>query len=159
MSRSWIKAPRHLVIDTIPLMLLLVSAYDRSYLLKFKRLKSYGYKEEDFEVLRKFLLSTKSITVTPGVLAEAANFLENDPNNCGPPARRAKLMPSISILSGCFEGPKAGQAAVPLVSKADSSRRARMLRPEHGLPKIAIRPLPHRQPFPLRLLRPGQRLG
>lgn len=78
MSRSWIRAPRHLVMDTIPLMLLLVGAYDRSYLLKFKRLKSYGYVEEDFEVLRKFLLSTKTITVTPGVLAEAANFLEND---------------------------------------------------------------------------------
>jgi hypothetical protein len=78
MSGSWIKAPRHLVMDTIPLMLLLVGTYDRSYLPKFKRLKSYGYKEEDYEVLRKFLLSTKSITVTPGVLAEAANFLEND---------------------------------------------------------------------------------
>jgi hypothetical protein len=78
MLRSWIKAPRHVVMDTIPLTLLLVGAYDQSYLLKFKRLKSYGYKEEGFEVLRKFLLSTKTITVTPGVLAETADFLEND---------------------------------------------------------------------------------
>jgi hypothetical protein len=66
--------------DTIPLMLLLVGAYDRSYLTKFKRLNSYGYEEEDFEVLRKFLLSTKTITVTPGVLVEAGNFLENNPH-------------------------------------------------------------------------------
>ncbi len=78
MSRSWIKAPSHLVMDTVPLLLLLVGAYDQSYLSKFKRLKSYGYEKWHFEVLSKYIFGTKTVTITPGVLSETGNFLEND---------------------------------------------------------------------------------
>lgn len=78
MSKGLIKAPRNLVIDTIPLLLLLVGAYDPVYLSKFKRLSGYGYTEKDFDILVKFLFGTKTAIITPGVLSEASNFLEND---------------------------------------------------------------------------------
>jgi hypothetical protein len=78
MSSGWIKAPEHLVIDTVPLLLLLVGAFDPDYLPKFKRLSTYGYSEKDYYILRKFILSTKMVFVTPGVLSEISNFLEND---------------------------------------------------------------------------------
>lgn len=78
MLKGWTKVPRHLVIDTTPLLLTLVGSYDPAYLTKFKRLSTYGYTKKDFEILKKFLLGTSTITVTPGVLAEVFNYLEND---------------------------------------------------------------------------------
>lgn len=78
MLKGLIKTPRNLVIDTIPLLLLLVGAYNPVYLSKFKRLSGYGYTKKDFDILVKFLFGTRIAIVTPGVLSEASNFLEND---------------------------------------------------------------------------------
>ncbi len=43
MSRCMIKAPKIIVIDTIPLLLFLIGTYDTNLISKFKRLKMYKY--------------------------------------------------------------------------------------------------------------------
>lgn len=78
MSRRSIKAPRHLLIDTIPLLLFLIGAYNPEYINKFKKLSKYRYTIDDFETLRQFLGFTKSVAITPGVLSEISNWLEYD---------------------------------------------------------------------------------
>ena len=69
-----IRVPKVIVIDTIPLLLFLIGAYDKNLILTFKRLKSYRYTFEDFTILKEFLFRTKVIVVTPGVLSEVSNF-------------------------------------------------------------------------------------
>ncbi|CAG0974051.1 MAG: hypothetical protein MPEBLZ_02271 [Candidatus Methanoperedens nitroreducens] len=69
-----IRVPKVIVIDTIPLLLFLIGAYDQNLILTFKRLKTYKYTFEDFTILKEFLFRTKVIVVTPGVLSEVSNF-------------------------------------------------------------------------------------
>lgn len=68
------KVPKVIVIDTIPLLLFLIGAYDKNLILTFKRLNTYGYTYEDFRILKEFLIRTDVIVVTPGVLSEVSNF-------------------------------------------------------------------------------------
>jgi hypothetical protein len=59
---------REMVLDTGPLLLYLVGSYDKRYLSRF------GYDENEFLLLIRFLSSFKKVYVTPQVLAEASNL-------------------------------------------------------------------------------------
>lgn len=61
------------IIDTSPLLLILIGSYDKNLLGKFKRVRNYN--EEDFEILFQYLLR-KEIIITPQILAEVSNFAE-----------------------------------------------------------------------------------
>ena len=74
--KKWVRAPKNVIIDTIPLLLFLTGIYDKKVISKFKRLKKYGYDDKSFEILQLFLAHSKTITVTPGVLSEVSNFAE-----------------------------------------------------------------------------------
>lgn len=78
MSRSWNDGTKNIIIDTIPLMLFLIGLYNPEHISKFKRLSCYKYTSTDFEILKHFLINVNTITITPGVLSEVSNFLEND---------------------------------------------------------------------------------
>ncbi|MCZ7399519.1 MAG: hypothetical protein O8C62_07550 [Candidatus Methanoperedens sp.] len=69
-----VRFPKVIVIDTIPLLLFLIGAYDKTLISTFKRLKTYNYTFEDFTILKEFLLHTNKIIVTPGVLSEVSNY-------------------------------------------------------------------------------------
>lgn len=77
MSRCMIKAPKIIVIDTIPLLLFLIGTYDTNLISKFKRLKTYNYSVKNFTILKQFLAHAQIIIVTPGVLCEVSNFAAN----------------------------------------------------------------------------------
>lgn len=62
---------KEVIMDTEPLLLLLIGLYDKNELRKFKRVKKYGI--EDFNLLCKFLINRR-IVITPEVLAEISNF-------------------------------------------------------------------------------------
>jgi hypothetical protein len=85
---------REIVIDTGPLLLYLVGSYDKRYLSRF------GYDENEFLLLIRFLSSFKKVYVTPQVLAEASNLAK----------RRLKeeyypifIRRSIGLLVGLWE--------------------------------------------------------
>ena len=80
-SKKWVRAPRNVIIDTVPLLLFLTGIYDKKVISKFKRLKKYGYDDKSFEILQLFLAYSKTITVTPGVLSEVSNFAEQFTND------------------------------------------------------------------------------
>jgi hypothetical protein len=71
-----VRAPKNVIIDTVPPLLFLTGIYDKKVISKFKRLKKYGYDDKSFEILQLFLAYSKTITVTPGVLSEVSNFAE-----------------------------------------------------------------------------------
>lgn len=73
------KIPKNIVIDTIPLLLFLVGTYDTKLISEFKRTNAYV--TDDFKILRQFLVYTKIISVTPGVLSEVSNFVEELKDN------------------------------------------------------------------------------
>lgn len=74
MYSGMIRVPKVIVIDTIPLLLFLIGSYDKNLISSFKRIKTYKYTIEDFTILREFLIQTKEIMVTPGVLSEVSNY-------------------------------------------------------------------------------------
>ncbi len=74
--KKWVRSPRNVIIDTVPLLLFLTGIYDKQVISKFKRLKKYGYDDKSFEILQLFLAYSQTITVTPGVLSEVSNFAE-----------------------------------------------------------------------------------
>ena len=49
MSKCMIKAPKVIIIDTIPLLLFLIGTYDTNLISKFKRLKTYNYSVKNLE--------------------------------------------------------------------------------------------------------------
>jgi hypothetical protein len=71
MSRRLNRARKPVLIDTSPLLLLLVGAYDESLIGRFKRVSRYS--RTDFDLLVQFLAGRK-VCVTPGVLAEVSNL-------------------------------------------------------------------------------------
>ena len=75
MSECMIKAPKIIVIDTIPLLLFLIGTYDTNLISKFKRLKTYNYSVKNFTILKQFLAHAQIIIVTPGVLCEVSNSI------------------------------------------------------------------------------------
>ena len=62
---------RPLLIDTSPLLLLMVGTYDTGLITKFKRVKCYS--PTDFDLLVQFLVKRR-VLVTPGVMAEVTNM-------------------------------------------------------------------------------------
>ena len=70
--------PKPLVIDTSPLLLLLIGAYDKNMIKKFGRTEKYT--ESDFDILVQFLV-TRKVYVTAGVLAEVSHFAEELKDN------------------------------------------------------------------------------
>lgn len=64
---------KNIVMDTAPLLLLLIGLYDTNQIGKFKRVSKFN--ETDFELLSRFV-SRSRITVTPEVLAEVSNFAQ-----------------------------------------------------------------------------------
>ncbi len=71
MSRKPIRVRPPILIDTSPLLLLLVGRYDENLIDSFKRMS--GYDRTDFDLLIQFLARRK-LNVTPGVLAEVSNL-------------------------------------------------------------------------------------
>ncbi|MCK5291534.1 MAG: hypothetical protein KAR39_05920 [Thermoplasmata archaeon] len=71
MSRRLNRTHKPVLIDTSPLLLLLVGAYDESLIGKFKRVSRYN--QTDFDLLVQYLAGRK-VCVTPGVLAEMSNL-------------------------------------------------------------------------------------
>lgn len=71
MSRRLSKSRKPILIDTSPLLLLLVGAFDESLIGRFKRVSRYD--RTDFDLLVQFLTGRR-ICVTPGVLAEVSNL-------------------------------------------------------------------------------------
>lgn len=59
------------LVDSSPLLLLLVGTFDESLVERFKRLS--GYDSSDFDLLVQFLAGRR-VLVTPGVLAEVSNM-------------------------------------------------------------------------------------
>ncbi|MFH1774537.1 MAG: hypothetical protein ABH874_06225, partial [Methanobacteriota archaeon] len=64
---------KNIVMDTAPLLLLLIGLYDTNQIGKFKRVSKFN--ETDFEFLSRFVLRSR-ITITPEVLAEVSNFAQ-----------------------------------------------------------------------------------
>lgn len=62
---------RPIFIDSSPLLLLLVGAYDENLIGRFKRVDRYS--RNDFNLLVQFLVKRR-VLVTPGVLAEVSNL-------------------------------------------------------------------------------------
>jgi hypothetical protein len=71
MSGRLSRVRKAVLIDTSPLLLLLVGAYDETLIGRFKRVRNY--KQVDFDLLVQFLAGRK-VCVTPGVLAEMSNL-------------------------------------------------------------------------------------
>lgn len=70
MSRSQ-RRTRPVLVDSSPLLLLLVGSYERGLVERFKRTKKYSI--NDFDLLVQFLAGRRVIA-TPGVLAEVSNM-------------------------------------------------------------------------------------
>lgn len=64
---------REMVVDTSPLLLLLIGLFDRKLIEKFKKTKEF--KLIDFELLFQYIRG-KKITITPEILAEVSDFAE-----------------------------------------------------------------------------------
>ncbi|MFQ6128143.1 MAG: hypothetical protein ACE5QW_04500 [Thermoplasmata archaeon] len=62
---------RPILVDSSPLLLLLVGTYERGLVERFKRTKAYSH--DDFDLLVQFLAGRRVIA-TPGVLAEVSNM-------------------------------------------------------------------------------------
>lgn len=80
MLKKLIKVPARVVIDTGPLLLFLAGNYNPESLPKMKRIKYDGgpCNKMHYDVLLQYLNHTKEILITPGVLSEAWNLIDND---------------------------------------------------------------------------------
>jgi hypothetical protein len=64
--------PRILLIDTNLLLVLVVGAYDRHQIERFKRTRAYT--ADDFDLLTRFIAGFGELVVTPNVLTEVSNL-------------------------------------------------------------------------------------
>ncbi|OPY51832.1 MAG: hypothetical protein A4E49_02096 [Methanosaeta sp. PtaU1.Bin112] len=80
MSRKLIKVPAKVAIDTGPLLLFLAGNYDPRYISKIKRIKYDGIacNEIHYDILSQYLSKTKERLITPGILSEVWNLIDND---------------------------------------------------------------------------------
>jgi len=83
MSNKLIKVPAKLVIDTSPLLLFLAGNHNPDYISKMKRIKYNGKPcdERHYDILKQYLNHTKERLITPGVLSEVWNLIDNDVSN------------------------------------------------------------------------------
>lgn len=73
MSKKLLDKGQVIVIDTSPLLLLLMGLYDKNAINNFKRLSEYD--SDDYDLLYQFVAKRK-IIVTPQVLSEVSNFAD-----------------------------------------------------------------------------------
>ncbi len=73
MSKKLLDKGQVIVIDTSPLLLLLMELYDKNATDNFKRLSEYD--SDDYDLLYQFVAKRK-IIVTPQVLSEVSNFAD-----------------------------------------------------------------------------------
>ncbi len=81
MWKGLIQVPGKVIIDTGPLMLFLAGNHDPTYIPpKMKRIKYEGNicNEKHYDILKQYLNHTKERMITPGVLSEAWNLIDND---------------------------------------------------------------------------------
>ena len=64
--------PTLLLIDTNLLLVLIVGAYDRGQMERFKRTRAYT--SDDFDLLTRFVACFGELVVTPNVLTEVSNL-------------------------------------------------------------------------------------
>lgn len=83
MSRRLIKVPAKVVIDTGPLILFLAGNYDPERISKMKRIKYDGKpcNAVHYDILKQYLSHAKERLITPGILSEAWNLIDNDISN------------------------------------------------------------------------------
>ncbi len=83
MLKRLIKVPTKVVIDTGPLLLFLAGNHSPSLVPKIKRLKYGGgpCNEKHYDILMQYLNHTKERIITPGVLSEVWNLIDNDISN------------------------------------------------------------------------------
>jgi hypothetical protein len=83
MLKKLIKVPARVIIDTGPLLLFLVGNHDPDSIQKIKRIKYGGgpCDKRHYDVLAQYLNHTKERMVTPGVLSETWNLIDNDISN------------------------------------------------------------------------------
>ena len=65
------------LLDTGPLLLLLVGKYDRGYIQHYSKLKSQS--QETFQKLENFVKKFNKVIITPHVLAELSNLANDMP--------------------------------------------------------------------------------
>jgi len=80
MLKKLIKVPARVVIDTGPLLLFLTGNYSPDSLPKMKRIRYDGgpCNKVHYDVLLQYLNHAKEILITPGVLSETWNLIDND---------------------------------------------------------------------------------
>ncbi|MDD2754463.1 MAG: hypothetical protein PHS80_02930 [Methanothrix sp.] len=83
MLKRLIKVPAKVVIDTGPLLLFLIGNYDPEYIPKMKRIKYGGMpcNKIHYDILKQYLNCTAERLITPGILSEAWNLIDNDISN------------------------------------------------------------------------------
>ncbi len=80
MLKNLIKVPARVVIDTGPLLLFLAGNHDPESIHKVKRIKYDGgpCNKIHYDILMQYLNHTKERMITPGILSEAWNLIDND---------------------------------------------------------------------------------
>jgi predicted nucleic acid-binding protein len=83
MWKRLIRVPGKVIIDTGPLMLFLVGNHNPTYIAKMKRIKYEGKicNKKHYDILKQYLNLTKERLITPGILSEAWNLIDNDISN------------------------------------------------------------------------------
>lgn len=74
------KVPARVIIDTGPFLLFLAGNYNPDFISKIKRIKYGGgpCNQKHYDVLMQYLNHTKERLITPGILSEAWNLIDND---------------------------------------------------------------------------------
>ncbi len=83
MLKKLIRVPSKVVVDTGPLLLFLAGNHDPDSIPKMKRIKYGGgpCNEKHYDILTQYLNHTKERQITPGVLSEVWNLIDNDISN------------------------------------------------------------------------------
>ena len=83
MLKGSVKFPARVVLDTGPFLLFLAGNHDPEMIPGIKRLKYDGgpCNEVHYDILMQYLNHTKERIITPGILSEAWNLIDNDISN------------------------------------------------------------------------------
>jgi hypothetical protein len=84
--------PRILLIDTNLLLVLVVGAYDRGQIERFKRTRAYT--ADDYDLLLRFIGGFGELVVTPNVLTEVSNLA----GQLAEPLR-SRVLAALSLLA------------------------------------------------------------
>jgi hypothetical protein len=75
--------PESLILDANLLVLLVVGSVDERQVPSFRRTRAYT--REDFHLLNGFMARFRTLVVTPHILAEATNLLDDLKERCAAP--------------------------------------------------------------------------